>query len=102
MAAENCTLETDFGPVFTAEQIDTIDADCNEKWGQKRRMTLAVMSRSKAQLVEGFGVDKGPDVLLDLLEDVMDFRNHMKDCLEMADSACARLLMVSEIVIGNE
>jgi hypothetical protein len=90
----------DFDPVFTHQQVRDAEAVYEENWGESRRIMMTVLARSSAQLLEGFG--ESPDVMLDVVDRINGFRDHMKASLEMADLAVTRLLAVAGAVIDEE
>ena len=94
--------KTDFLAVMTQKEIEEYENTQNESWGVKRRLAFITMARSKTQLVEGFGHDGGPDSLLNLIDEISDWSTHMKGHIEMAESACARLMIVASALIYSE
>lgn len=90
-----CSMaQHDFEAALTQDQINAIEADYNETWGVNRRITLLALSRSKADLVLNFGKQEdGPDVVMEMIDHIYEFRDHLRACLEMTESASARLLI---------
>lgn len=81
----------DFDSLLTDTQVQEFEAN-QTHWGEKRRIALIVLARTKEQLVTGFGGGSGPDALLELIEHLSDYEKHCKALQEMASIACARLI----------
>jgi hypothetical protein len=78
----------DFEAALTQDQINEIEAEYNATWGVKRRITLLALSRSKADLVLNFGKqESGPDVLMEMIEHIYEFRDHLRDCIDQPREA---------------
>lgn len=88
--------EFDFDAMLTDEQMMEIEAQQELTWGMKRRMTLAVLSRSKAQLLEGFGGVDDAEILLEMIDHAADYRDYLKACVEDANAAFLRLVSVAQ------
>ena len=86
--------EHDFDALLTMAQIEEFEANYDETWRPLRRIALIVLARSKTQLVEGFGDGEGLDVLLDMMEHIGDYQDHLKSSLEVTEMAFDRLLSV--------
>jgi len=89
--------EDDFEAVLTTQEVEYERAQ-DARWAAKRRTALFALSRSRTQLLEQFGESHGQATLLDLIEDVSCWRDHLKKQVELADMAAARLA----VVLGNE
>lgn len=87
-----------FDAVLTDEQVEEFEAAQTE-WGQNRRCTLAILARTRQQLVDGFGTGDGPDGLLEMIGHIRDYEMHCKALAEMADAAVARLIAVAAATI---
>lgn len=93
----------DFEAELTQDQVNKIEAEYNHTWGYKRRITLLALSRSKADLVLNFGKDEnGPDVLMEMVEHIYEFREHLRNGIELADSASARLLVTCSALMTTK
>lgn len=93
----------DFEAAFTQDQLNEIEAQYNETWGVKRRITLLALARSKADLVLNFGKDEnGPDVLMDMIEHIYEFRDHLRNTIELTETASARLLITCSTLLANQ
>lgn len=94
------TQSHDFEPVFTNEQVYQNEHAYNKTWGMKRRLTMVILARSKASLVDGFRPD--PETLLAAIEQIAAYRDHLQAGAKMAASAMARLLIVGQIFADEE
>lgn len=90
----------EFEPVFTDEQVRQMEADYNESWGEKRRLVMIALTRTPAQLVEGFTHLSG-DAFEELLAHMDDFKSHCMAGVEVAEAAKARMLAVG-MYIANK
>lgn len=91
----------EFDAVVTQEQIQGYERSQDEMWGTKRRVAMIALSRSKKQLIKGFG--DGVETLIEMIDHINEWRDHMKGQIEMAEQATARLLIVSSAILyGNE
>lgn len=94
-----------FKAVFTDEQVKSFEADHNETWGVKRRLTMITLSRSSKQLMDGFApmiAEDDGEAFSSLLDQINDYRDHMKAGVELADAAMARLLWVGKYVTDSK
>jgi hypothetical protein len=86
-----------FSPAFddaTMEAMETA-AQSNAR-GQERRCALVVLARDRALLL---GIaEETPEVFADLDRMVEAFRVHARASLELAESACARLEIVRQVM----
>lgn len=90
-----------FDPVFTDEQLQSFEENHNETWGVKRRITMMALSRTSDQLIDGFSslvAEGNSDSFFALLEQITDYRDHLKSGVELADAAFARLVLVGKYV----
>lgn len=93
----------DFEAELTQDQINKIESDYNETWGVKRRITLLALSRSKAELVLNFGqLEDGADVIMEMIDHVHEFREHLRNGIELAESASARLLIACSAILNTK
>lgn len=93
----------DFEPSLTMEQLDQIEANYNETWGVKRRITLLALTRSKAELVLNLSKsDNGIDVAMEMIDHVHAFRDHLRDGIALAEAASARLLITCSALMSTE
>jgi hypothetical protein len=91
--------QIDFDAVLTNEEFQEYEATQNETWGVNRRIAMITLARSKAQLVGGFGKAGNTDALLEMIERVQDWSDHLKASIEMAEMASARLMAVASAII---
>ena len=92
--------QRDFPAVATKADIDESERYYDEMWGIRRRVMLISLSRSRAELLEGFTAnDDGPDVLLSMVEEINIYIGHLDDMRKVADTAVARLLCVGHAII---
>lgn len=87
----------DFEAALTTQEVEYERAQ-DARWAAKRRTALFALSRSRTQLVEQFGEGHGQATLLDLMEDVSCWRDHLNKQVELADMAAARLAVVAGAV----
>lgn len=86
----------DFEAGLTDLEVEEFEAAERETFGVTRRAAVAVLARSKQQLVIGFGDgDKGADALLAAIERVREWRSRLVASIAVADTATARLLIVA-------
>lgn len=88
----------DFEAALTTQEVEYERAQ-DARWAAKRRTALVALSWSKTQLVERFGDGYGQATLLDLVEDISCWRDHLNKQVELADMAAARLAVVASAVI---
>ncbi len=89
-----------FEPAFTEKQVCDVEASYDTNWGERRRLTMIALARSKLQLTEGFRPN--PDSLFDMIDEITSYRDHLVDALELTNSAIARLLIVGETLAKEE
>lgn len=89
----------DFDAMITDEQMQKMEENA-VSWGNDRRASLAVLARSKQQLVDGF--KDNPDLIMELTEGIIKYRDFTKSVLEAAESAIARLIIVSSALVREE
>lgn len=90
----------DFPADMTMQQLADGEVGYDELWGPKRRLALISLARSKAELVDGFSKsDNGPEVLMDMIEHVQDWMQHLQACIAIGESAHARLSVTCATVI---
>lgn len=90
--------QNNFEAVLTKQEVEYERAQ-DARWGAKRRTALVSLSWSKTQLVDRFGEGGGPDTLLDMIEDISEWQEHLKSQVELADMAFARLAVVSSAIL---
>lgn len=83
--------ELDFEAAMTKEDLHEGELN-NEGVEQYRRITLALLTRSRIELVEGF--KNNPDLLIDTIDIVSSYIDYTKTLLSLAESAHARLCSV--------
>ena len=91
----------DFDALLTKEQMATLE-DKLKGFGVNRRIVLAVLTRSRAQLIEGGGTpESSAKGLLTTIKSVESFQNHLKDLEEMAATAWARLFASLQTMVDE-
>jgi hypothetical protein len=83
-----------FKPVFTAQQVRTMDANYSESWGFCRQLVMTTLTRTADQLAEGMR-DADGDAVSQLLGQFDDFIRHCLAGIELAETASARVLAVA-------
>jgi len=82
----------DFAAQITMREVQEAEAAYEERWGVKRRIALISLTRTKVELVAGFTKgDNGPELLMEMIEHVQDWAAHLRDGLDVAEAATARL-----------
>lgn len=105
MSAKRKTKEAalpDFDALLTKEQMALLEAR-GRGFGVNRRIVLAVLTRSRAQLIEGDGdtPESVAEVLMKMADTVQDFQDHLKDLEEMAATAWARLIASVQTMVDE-
>ena len=91
----------DFAAALTWEQVEQHEARTDI--GVQRRLTLATLTRSGPELLAGFsGDDETGETLIAAVEQIGEHRDYLKACVELADAAYARLLIVADAIIHAE
>lgn len=86
-----------FAPALTWEQIENHEARTDI--GVQRRLTLATLTKSGPELLAGFcAADDNGDTLIAAVEQIGAHRDYLKACVELADAAYARLLIVADAI----
>ena len=88
--------DADFAPLMLHEQVAEFEAEYEHTWGSKRRMAMTVLTQSRSELTNGFGQDSSdPATLLDLVNDIKEYADHLAGGAQLANAAIARLLLVA-------
>lgn len=93
-----------FDAAFDEATRDEMEAaaTCGNR-GITRRVGLAIMTRSKTQLVEGFGKDdKSRELLATTFEQIDGYIEHLKAVVETMETARARLICVAGTIDKND
>ena len=94
--------KVEFDAALTRKDVEESERNYNTTWGVSRRMTLMFLTSSRTELLERFGKDDGPDILLDTVNQINEYK-HLQCLIDLADSAEARLLcVVSMCLEGKE
>lgn len=91
----------EFEPALTDDQVQEYESTQNELWGSKRRLAMIALSRSKTDLVKGFGKDKRADSLFEAIDHINGWSDHLKGQIEMANAAVARLMIVASAIVHH-
>lgn len=96
MANESVTEqdEREFDALLSREDIAKLE-DVARSFNASRRIVALTLTRSKAQLLEGFDSDKAR-ALLGMHEHVTNYIEHLRSLDEMATTALLRILVVLE------
>lgn len=90
----------EFQAVLTPGQVQDYEATQHETWGPRRRMTLISLTRSKAELLAGFAQgENGADVLMDMIDEVHTWRDHLIATADLAETASARLIITCSALL---
>lgn len=91
-----------FDALLTQPEVTAYEASTANQWGTSRRIALVSLTRSKAELVAGFSQgDNGPELLMEMVEQVYAWRDHLKNHIELAGMASARLIVACSTLICN-
>ncbi len=82
----------DFTALITPKQADELESIAQERWGVDRRVALAILTRSKAELVAGITTDEAADAMLGTLDNLRDLGQQLKNQAEYVRHAEVRLL----------
>lgn len=93
---------TDFDPALTPKQVEDYEADQSHVWGIKRRIALACLTKSKAELVSNVTqLDNGTDVLFELIDHAKAWMDHLQAMAELAGMAHARLCVTCATILHS-
>jgi hypothetical protein len=89
----------DFKPVISDNEMEQIEKNA-QQFGVNRRITLAILARD-ADNLSNTSIE-APDVFGAMRESVEAFRDHARNLLEMAETACLRVAIADcrEAVAG--
>jgi len=93
-----------FEAAFDDETREKIERHAQDKnMGITRRIALTVLSRSKTQLVDGFGKDdESRELLSTTIERVEGYIEHLKGVVETMETAQARLFCVAGTIAASD
>lgn len=85
-----------FQPELSVEQFRQSESEYNRTWGVQRRMMLLTLTRTKDELAQGFrdAADAG-EFVAQMLEDLEAYKQHMRDGLNLTESAISRILIAA-------
>ena len=91
-----------FGATLTSQQIGESERQSTGagELAIARRVTLAVLTRSSAELQAAWATPEGQEALFAAVELATEWRSHLKASAELADAAWARLLMTGKAAAG--
>ena len=87
-----------FGAALTPQQIGESERQSTGagELAIARRATLAVLTRSSAELQAAWATPEGQEALFAAVDMVGEWRDHLKGCAALADAALARLLLTGK------
>jgi len=85
--------KVDFDRAFTVEQAHDLGS-IHEKTHTTNKVMLMSLTRSRAELVDGF--DKDPDTLIEVIDAITNYREHVQGIQEITETALARLFVVAQ------
>lgn len=98
------TTHPDFAPLFTDADVGKWDAMAMQ-FGANRRIALSVLRLSKQQCMTGhsgnLSLEEAGNALMGMEKAVADYKGHLKEMLEVAETAQARLIASLEDLIGS-
>lgn len=98
MTKRNMVGSDNFEPALSHADLAAIE--CREtgtgQWAVARRVSMAVLTRSAAELRTSWADPDGQAALLDALEVSTSWLEHVKLTQELAEAAVARLLLTGE------
>lgn len=93
-----------FDAAFTLEQVESIESNYNARWRFKRRLMMAILSRSSQELLDGFPelAKNNGEAYFEVIDQLEDYLDHLKSAVQLAESSLARLLLVEQYLTGKE
>ncbi len=87
-----------FDAAFTLEQVESIESNYNARWGFKRRLMMAILSKSSQELMDGFPelAKNNGEAYFEVIDQLEDYLDHLKSAAELAESSLNRLVFVGE------
>lgn len=94
----------DFMAVLSWQQIQDMDrAESGAgSLAVQRRMTLAVLTRSAAELLDAWANPAGQEAMFAAIEIATSWQRHLKASCDMADAAIARLILTAKAIAEPE
>ena len=84
-----------FEPVMTKDEVFAAEARYEKTWGLSRRIAMMTLTRTREELIDGFADDPEFDqTLMEMIDHIEHYENHLKAGAEMAGAAIARLACV--------
>ena len=92
-----------FDAAFTLEQVESIESNYNARWRFKRRLMMAILSRSSQELLDGFPelAKNNGEAYFEVIDQLEDYLDHLKSAVQLAESSLARLLLVEQYLTGK-
>ena len=81
----------DFDALLSGDDVKKIEAIA-QNWGIARRIGISLLSRSKAQLVDGIDSEEKANVMLEMSNDIHAYTDHLKSQIEMMEAASIRIM----------
>lgn len=87
-----------FDAAFTLEQVESIESNYNARWCFKRRLMMAILSRSSQELLDGFPelAKNNGEAYFEVIDQLEDYLDHLKSAVQLAESSLNRLVFVGE------
>ena len=87
-----------FDAAFTLEQVESIESNYNARWRFKRRLMMAILSRSSQELLDGFPelAKNNGEAYFEVIDQLEDYLDHLKSAVQLAESSLYRLVFVGE------
>lgn len=95
-----------FEPCFTQDQVFETDGRYETTWGASRRTMLTVLAKSPEEITgilnEATKADETVEVYFQMIKEIDQYAGHLKNMLELADAAQARLLWVANAAVETK
>lgn len=87
-----------FDAAFTLEQVESIESNYNARWRFKRRLMMAILSKSSQELLDGFPelAKNNGEAYFEVIDQLEDYLDHLKSAVQLAESSLYRLVFVGE------
>ena len=94
-----------FKATFTKQQVEEIEKKHNTTWGMRRRLLMVTMSLSSKEMIDGFSPlvdERDGEAFIEMFQLISDYRQHLKDSIELSDAAMARRLWVGKYLTEKD
>lgn len=101
---QSLAQKLNFIPLFTKEQVFEAEDNNNETWGVVRRLTMITLTCTSDELIDGLPALLGSngDSFLELIEQITQYRDYLKEGAALADCAQARIMAAAQFTLKGE